>query len=250
MPAALVIAYNTTGDESSHQTLLHSPCWRLGMRKVPVHLRRYAVGKHHIHRETVVPKGGGSRVGKRPTCKADAAELHCCAHRTRGNGSSAKGESRKPENGCHSQQIWYQNQLWTCDLPSWGLPEPPQQITALWGLWSYKSRRKQEQMLFLHWRIIALQCCVSFCCTASWISYNVSIYPLPLGPPSHPPLEVIRKHWAELLGLESTFPPAIYFTPGSVYMPMLLSQFIPLSKTDAIWTVTDIHTQSAEAWGN
>ena len=181
MPAASVIAYNTTGDESSHQTLLHSPCWGLGMRKAPVHLRRCAVGKPHIHRETVVPKGGGSRVGKRPTCKADATELHGRARETRGNGSSAKGESRKRmENGSHTQQIWYQNQLWTCDVPSWGLPKPPQQITALWGLWSYMTRRKQEQMLFLHWRIIALLCFISFCCTTSRISYNVTIYPLPL----------------------------------------------------------------------
>lgn len=78
----------------------------------PSVLEEVCSGKHHIHRETVVPKGGGSRVGKRPTCKADATEFHGRAHETRGNGSIAKGESRKPmENDSHSQQIWYQNQL-------------------------------------------------------------------------------------------------------------------------------------------
>ena len=136
------------------------------------------------------PQGDCGPQGRRQQGrKADATEFHGRAHETRGNGSSAKGESRKPiENGSHSQQIWYQNQLWTCDIPSWGLPKPPQQITALWGLWSYMTRRKQEQMLFLHWRIIASRCFISFCCTTSWISYNVTIYPLPLDSlPSTPP---------------------------------------------------------------
>ena len=46
----------------------------------------------------------------------------------------------------------------------------------------------------------------------------INIYPVPLEPPSHPllftPLQVITEHWAELL---LSFPPAIYFTHGSVY---------------------------------
>ena len=43
----------------------------------------------------------------------------------------------------------------------------------------------------LNWRIIALQCCVGFCHTATWISHNYTYVPfflnLPLTPyPSHP----------------------------------------------------------------
>ena len=41
--------------------------------------------------------------------------------------------------------------------------------------------------IYLHWSIIALQCCVGFCHTTSWISYiYMYIYPLPLEPPSTP----------------------------------------------------------------
>ena len=45
--------------------------------------------------------------------------------------------------------------------------------------------------LFLNWRIIALQCCVDFWCTSTWISYKYtyisSLWASPLlRPPSHP----------------------------------------------------------------
>ena len=41
--------------------------------------------------------------------------------------------------------------------------------------------------IYLCWSIIALQCCVGFCHTTSWISYiYMYIYPLPLEPPSTP----------------------------------------------------------------
>ena len=58
----------------------------------------------------------------------------------------------------------------------------------------------------------------------------VNIYPIPLEPPYDPhipPLWVITEHRTELPVLHSSFPLAIYFTHGRVYMPMLLSQFIP-----------------------
>ena len=61
------------------------------------------------------------------------------------------------------------------------------------------------------------------------------IYCLPLGPtsslipPSIPPIQVITEHRCELPVLYSRFPLASYFTYGSAYMSMLLSQYIPLS---------------------
>ena len=42
-----------------------------------------------------------------------------------------------------------------------------------------------------------------------------------------PPLQVVTKHRADLPVLCGCFPLAIYLTFGSVYMSMLLSQFIP-----------------------
>ena len=48
-------------------------------------------------------------------------------------------------------------------------------------------------------------------------------------PPIHPipPLQVIAKHQADLPVLCGCFPPAIYFTFGSVYMSMLLLSLRP-----------------------
>ena len=42
-----------------------------------------------------------------------------------------------------------------------------------------------------------------------------------------PPLQVVTKHRADLPVLCGCFPLAIYFTFGSVYMPMPLSHFVP-----------------------
>ena len=70
----------------------------------------------------------------------------------------------------------------------------------------------------------------------SFLLYNevnqlyVYIYSLPLGPPSHPPIPLIQvttEHQGELPALYSRFPPAICFIHGSVYMSILISQFIP-----------------------
>ena len=77
-----------------------------------------------------------------------------------------------------------------------------------------------------------------------WVNQlYVYIYTLPLGPPSYPPaplpLQAITEHWAELPVLYSSFPLAICLTHGSVYMSVLLCQFVlpspvficPLSKS-------------------
>ena len=63
------------------------------------------------------------------------------------------------------------------------LPQP-------WKLW-YKTNDNISTCFFkkllLHWRIVALQYCVGFCHTSTWISPQVYICPLPLEPPSHLP---------------------------------------------------------------
>ena len=49
-----------------------------------------------------------------------------------------------------------------------------------------------------------------------------------------PPLYVITKHRVDLPVLCSSFPIAIHFTFGRVYMSMLLSHFVPASPSPAV----------------
>ena len=85
-----------------------------------------------------------------------------------------------------------------------------------------KKKKNQIEIknLFFIESIIALQC-VNFCYTTKWISY---LYISPLELASHP-----SSQSTELSSLYSSFPLAICFTHGSVYMSMQLSQFAPPS---------------------
>ena len=100
---------------------------------------------------------------------------------------------------------------------------------------------------FKNWRIIALQCCVGFCHTTSWINHNyiymcmcISIYISPpswafLSPPPSCPFWLSQSARLSSL-LYSSSPLVIYFTQQCVHMSMLLSQFVPLSPASAVST--------------
>ena len=73
-------------------------------------------------------------------------------------------------------------------------------------------------LLKIFWSIIALQCCVAFCCIIKWISYMYTcIFSLLEHHPYTHPHQVTTEHWAELPVLYSRFPLA-YFIHGSVLM--------------------------------
>ena len=81
----------------------------------------------------------------------------------------------------------------------------------------------------VYWSVNALQFCVSFCCTTVNQLY-VYMYLHPVESPSHLP-SLLGHHRALSWAFCTiySFPLAIYLTHGSVYISMLLSQFVPSS---------------------
>ena len=88
---------------------------------------------------------------------------------------------------------------------------------------------------FFNCRIIALQCCAGFCSTTT-NNHKYTYVPSPPTPPFHPtPLGHHRAlSWTPCVIQQ--FLIAVYFTHGSVYISMLLSQFISPSHSQSVST--------------
>ena len=75
-----------------------------------------------------------------------------------------------------------------------------------------------------YWSMVDLPCCISFCCTAKWVSYTYTYIHCFL---DSIPIHVITEYWVEFPVLYSRFLLVIYFIYSSVYVSIPLSQFIP-----------------------
>ena len=90
--------------------------------------------------------------------------------------------------------------------------------------WTRVSERKSQGGIswisiknFLNWRIVALRCCVSFCCIITWISYKCTYIPSlldlpPIHPHPSPPGHHRAQSWPPVL--YNSFPLTICFTHG------------------------------------
>ena len=75
-----------------------------------------------------------------------------------------------------------------------------------------------------YWSIVDLQCCVSFRCTAKWVTYtNTYIHSFL----DSFPISVITEYWVEFPVLYSRSLEVTYFIYTSVYMSIPIFQFIP-----------------------
>jgi len=96
--------------------------------------------------------------------------------------------------------------------------------------WDYNTYISQRRLLSIFsWRIIAIQYCISFFHTSTWISFMLE--GIHMFPPSwaflSPPIPSHPSKLSESTGFEHPvsyrkFPPAIYFIYGNVYVSMLL----------------------------
>ena len=68
-----------------------------------------------------------------------------------------------------------------------------------------------------NWRMIALQCCIGFCLTTTWISCKYTYVPFPLG---HPPLPSHSSRSSQSTGLSSMCHTAGYHWLSVLHMVM------------------------------
>ena len=71
---------------------------------------------------------------------------------------------------------------------------------------------------------------------ASAVQQCESVIIIHISLPSVPPLQAITEHKVRLPVLYGNFPPATYLTHDSVYMSVLLSQFVPPSPPTTVST--------------
>ena len=89
----------------------------------------------------------------------------------------------------------------------------PKGAVLCFVVWMMEPRGIFLCFIFFNCWIIVFQCCVSFCCTPTWISYKYTYIPsLWSLPPTYPQPTPQSHHKAGLPVLYASFSLAIYFT--------------------------------------